>query len=97
MPSILGPLPAPVTLAPQPPRVDVARLAGEVLTRLRVGRAREGAVVELRVRLSGRGELDVRVVESARGLELQADGADEPLRRALRDELARRGLDVELV
>jgi hypothetical protein len=80
-------------VAPPPaPRNEVARLAEQLVTRLRVGRSREGASVELRLALSGR-ELDVRLVETAHGLELHADG-DDTLCEAIARELVARGLPL---
>jgi len=90
LPAVIAPTPSPVS--PPAARTDVPRLAEQLVTRLRVGRAREGAVVELRLSLAERGELDVRLVEAAHGIELHVEGADESLERALHRELERRGV-----
>lgn len=90
LPSVLQP-PAPV--APPPTaRTDVARLAEQLVTRLRVGRTREGAMVELRLSLGDR-ELDVRLLETPHGLTLQLEG-DDALHGAIQRELLARGLPL---
>lgn len=92
LPSVLQPPPTPLE-PPTAARAELARAAAEQLvTRLRVGRTREGALVELRVRVGGR-ELDVRLAESANGVTLHTD--DDALRSALVQELGRRGVRVE--
>ena len=93
LPSVLTPPPVPVA-SQATVRTDVSRLAEQLVTRLRVGRAKEGAVVELRLSVGDR-ELDVRLLETARGIELSTD-ADPSMRQALSRELAARGLDVTI-
>ncbi|MBN8617109.1 MAG: hypothetical protein J0L92_41405 [Deltaproteobacteria bacterium] len=93
LPAVLSPPPMPVA-SQVTIRADVSRLAEQLVTRLRVGRAKEGAVVELRLSVGDR-ELDVRLVETVRGIELQTD-ADPSMRQALSRELAARGLDVTI-
>ncbi|MBX7195394.1 MAG: hypothetical protein K1X94_25285 [Sandaracinaceae bacterium] len=90
--------PSPAILLPPPEqtvpraRPELARLAEQLVTRLRVGRAREGALVELRLSL-GAQEVDVRLVEGARGIVLETD-AEPGLRAAIERELAARGLSL---
>lgn len=83
------------TSAPSMARVELARAAEQLVTRLRVGRTREGALVELRLALGGR-ELDLRLVETPHGIELHTNDADDGLRRALASELAARGLAITI-
>jgi hypothetical protein len=93
LPAVLSPPPAPVASQPAV-RNDISRLAEQLVTRLRVGRGKEGAIVELRLSVGDR-SLDVRLVETARGIELQTD-AEPSMRQALARELAGRGLDVTI-
>lgn len=101
-PTDLAPFrPLPVLTPPQVPvsppvahRADLARIAEQVVTRLRVGRSREGALVELRLAVGERA-VDLRLVETSHGIELHTD-ADEPMRRALARELAARGLAITI-
>jgi hypothetical protein len=68
----------------------------EALTRLRVGRTRDGALVQIRLELPGRSTLDVEVLESIDGVEVDAGDASPILRAALARELARRGLTAKV-
>jgi hypothetical protein len=91
LPQALQPPPslvAPHALA----RPELQRVAEQLVTRLRVGRSREGASVELQLTLGGR-ELDVRLLETMHGLEVHADG-DDALRDAITRELRARGLPL---
>ena len=91
LPQILQPPPMTI-VTPPAPRGDLGRLADQLVTRLRVGRSREGAAVELRLALGDR-ELDVRLVETPHGLELHTS-ADDALRDAMTRELTARGLTL---
>lgn len=94
LPTILGPgaaptRPTPSALAPSP--------WSELVTRLRVGRTREGALVQIRLELPGRGRLDVEIVDAVDGVEIRAEDASPKLREALTRELARRGLSARVL
>ncbi len=89
LPSILSPPPAPLAPAHAPPPPEVLLAIERLVSRLRVGRSREGALVELRVTLGGR-EVDVRLTETHEGIVLVTD--EPALARRLGGELARRGI-----
>lgn len=90
-PSVL----APPTLGPAPPVVPPPMPA--CLVRLRVGRSRDGEVVQLRVRTPEGRELDVDVVASPRGIEVRAEGASAAWKARLARTLAARGVSAEVV
>lgn len=84
-----------VSSRPPPiPRADLARLAEQLVTRLRVGRSRDGAVVELRLAVAGR-DVEVRLRERDGEIEVELEGADDRLRAALNAELSARGVTTK--
>jgi hypothetical protein len=80
---------APATASPPP--------LPPCLVRLRVGRSRDGELVQLRVRAPDGRELDVEVRASPRGVEVHAEGASDAWKAHLARTLAARGVAAEIV
>lgn len=90
-PSILVPPAPPVSPVASPLPPELWRAVEQLVSRLRVGRSREGAIVELRVTLEGR-EVDVSLLEVSEGIVLRT--GDPDLDGRLERELAQRGVAV---
>ncbi|GAB4198812.1 MAG: hypothetical protein OHK0013_08370 [Sandaracinaceae bacterium] len=91
LPAVLVAPPAPVLQPPGP------TVSPSPLLRLRVGRSREGEIVQLRLRAPDGSELDVEVIASSRGVVIHAGDASPAWRARLARALDARGVQAEVV